>query len=319
MTPPLTVSGLVCVYPNGRGIRGVSFAAAEGEILCISGLNGSGKTTLFRVLATLSRPQEGVVLIHGFDSVRERQEARQGFFPVFDESAHLGVATGSENLGLFLALYGSEYRDRAGILSRHFNLDLDLPAGEYSKGMGRKLVLIQALLSGKSLLLLDEPTLGLDSSSRSAFFAFARDLADQGTTILYATNREGEASHADRVLYLSEGSLSTTPPGRDRVGMIELRIIREDDEQTEYLSSPDDIPGAVARALPGGIPREIRIRREGGADLVWSKAALDKAGRTPAFVRGMVIRSVEGYARRKGYHEITPDVVDEARRRIESR
>lgn len=319
MTLPLDVSDLTSIYPNGRGIRGVSFAAKEGEILCISGLNGSGKSTLFRVLATLSRPQKGAVHIRGFDSVRERQKARQEFFPVFDESAHFRFATGSENLKLFQVLYGSEDRGRAGILCRHFNLELGLPAGEYSKGMARKLVLIQALLSGKPLLLFDEPTLGLDSASRSAFFAFARELADQGSTLVYATNRAGEASHADRVLHLSGGSLSEEPPGRGPAGRIELRIIGEDDERTEYLSGPDEIPGALARALPDGLPREIRIRQGEETDLVWSKTALDKAGRAPPFVRGMVIRAVEKYARERGYREITPDVIDEVRGGIEPR
>ncbi len=319
MTQPLVVSGLTSLYPNGRGITDVSFLADEGEVLGISGANGSGKTTLFRVLSTLSRPQKGTVTIQGWDSVAEKQEARRHFFPVFDGSAHLGHATGMENLRLFLDLYGSKHLDRAGSLARHFHLDLDSPAGEYSLGMRRKLVLMQALLSGKGLLLFDEPTLGLDSSGRSAFLGFVHTLAAEGTTIVIGTNRNEEVSRVARVLFLSEGSLSDTDPGRDPAGMIELRVIREDDEQTEYVLTPEEIPEVIARLLPLGIPREIRIRSREEKDLVWSHAALEKAGRAPPFVRGMVVGIVERYAREQGYRHITPDIVDAARRKVEPR
>lgn len=319
MSLPLDVSDLTFLYPNGRGVRDVSFFAGEGEVLGISGANGSGKTTLFRVLATLSRPQKGTITIKGCDSVREKQRARQHFFPVFDGSAHLSHATGMMNLRLFLDVYGSGNLDRASSLARHFNLDLDSPAGEYSLGMRRKLVLMQALLSGKGVLLFDEPTLGLDSSGRSAFSGFANTLAAEGTTIVIGTNRKEDVSRATRVLFFSRGSLSDTDPGRDHTGMIELHVIRDDDEQTEYVLTPEEIPEVIARLLPYGIPREIRIRSREEGDLIWSNAALEKAGRAPPFVRGMVVGIVERYAREQGYRHITPDIIDAARQKVEPR
>jgi ABC-type multidrug transport system ATPase subunit len=319
MTDPLVVTGLSYLYPNGRGIQDLGFSAPAGEVLCIWGSNGSGKTTLMKVITTLYRPQKGSVQINGFDSVRQKDRARRSFFPVFDESAHIGHALGAENIAFFLELYGSAAHDRVDHIGHHFGLDLGLPVDEYSLGMKRKLVLAESLLSGKNLLLFDEPTLGLDSASRSAFFRFAGELADQGTAVVFGTNRKEEATKADRILYLEKGTISPDPPWRDPAGMIELTIQMEEDELTEYVLTPEEIPDVIARILPSGIPREIRIKCRDEGDLVWTDAALEKAARAPPMVRRMVISVVERYARDKGYRRITPEVVEEAKLRFEPR
>jgi len=319
MTEPLVAKNITYLYPNGRGIRDLCFSADTGEVLCISGSNGSGKTTLIRVLATLYRPQKGNITIRGYDAVRQKDRARRMFFPVFDESAHIGYAKGAENLAFFLDLYGTAPGDRIDHYARHFNLDLGIPAEEYSLGMKRKLILIEALLSGKSILLFDEPTLGLDSSARSAFFRFTGELSEQGTTVIFGTNRKEEASRADRILFMDAGTLSQTAPDRDPQGMIQLQITMEHEEFTEYVVSPEEIPDAIARVLPLGVPRQIRISSRDDGDLVWTDAALEKARRAPALVRRMVIGIVERYAREQGCHRITPEVVEEAKKRFEPR
>jgi ABC-type multidrug transport system ATPase subunit len=319
MTAPLVATDLTYLYPNGLGIRDLCFSAAPGEVLCIFGSNGSGKTTLIRVLATLYRPQKGTVHIHGYDAVQQKDRARQLFFPVFDESAHIGYAKGAENIDFFLDLYGSAARDRIEHYARHFSLDLALQVDAYSLGMKRKLILAEALLSGKSILLFDEPTLGLDSSSRSAFFRFTKELSEQGTTVVFGTNRKEEASRADRILFIDTGHLSASAPRADPAGMIELRIVTEHEELTEYVVTPEEIPDAISRMLPLGIPREIQIRSRDEGDLVWTDAALEKAGRALPLVRRMVISIVERYAREQGYHRITPEVLDEAKQRFEPR
>jgi ABC-type multidrug transport system ATPase subunit len=319
MTAPFVASDLTYLYPNGRGIRDIGFSAGQGEVLCISGSNGSGKTTLIKVLATLYRPQNGAVHIQGYDTVDQKEKARQSFFPVFDESAHIGFATGAENIDFFLNLYKSAARDRVDHIARHFNLDLGLPAEEYSLGMKRKLILMEALLSGKGVLLFDEPTLGLDSSSRSVFFGFIREVAEQGTTVIFGTNRKEEASRAGRVLFLEAGHLSESTPERDPAGMIELRIIMEHEEFTEYVLTPEEIPDVIARVLPSGVPREIRIRSRDEGAMVWTEAALEKVSKAPPLVRRMVVSIVERYARERGYHRITPEIVEEAKQRFEPR
>jgi ABC-2 type transport system ATP-binding protein len=319
MTDPLVVTDLTYQYPNGKGIQDLGFSARAGEVLCISGSNGSGKTTLMKVIATLYRPQKGTVLINGHDTVREKEGARRSFFPVFDESAHIGHARGAENIEFFLDLYGSATQNRIDHIGRHLSLDLALPVDEYSLGMKRKLILVEALLSGKSLLLFDEPTLGLDSASRSAFFRFAEELAGQGTAVVFGTNRKEEASKADRILYMENGNISPDSPKVNLAGMIELTIVMDQDELTEYVLTPEEIPDVIARILPAGIPREIRINSRDEGDMVWTDAALEKAGRAPPMVRRMVISVVERYARDKGYRRITPEVVEEAKQRFEPR
>jgi ABC-type multidrug transport system ATPase subunit len=319
MTEQLVAENITYLYPNGRGISDLHMTAEKGEALAVSGSNGSGKTTLIKVLSTLFRPQRGSILIGGYDAVRQKDQARRMFFPVFDESAHIGHASGAENLTFFLDLYGSAAADRIDHYARHFSLDLDLPADEYSLGMKRKLVLIEAFLSERPVLIFDEPTLGLDSAARSAFFGSIRESAEEGTTVIFGTNRAQEASRADRVLFMNTGKLSTGAPGPDPGGMIELRITMEQEEFTEYVVSPEEIPDAIARLLPFGVPQQIRIRSRSEGDLVWTDAALEKAGRAPSPVRRMVIGITERYAREKGYHRITPEVVEEARQRFEPR
>jgi ABC-type multidrug transport system ATPase subunit len=319
MTEPLVADNITYLYHNGRGIRDLSVSARTGEVLGISGSNGSGKTTLIKVLATLYRPQAGSILIKGYDAVRQRDLARRMFFPVFDESAHIGHAKGAENLAFFLDLYGSAADDRIDHYARHFKLDLGLPAEEYSLGMKRKLILIEALLSGKDILFFDEPTLGLDSSARSAFFKFIGELSGQGTTVIFGTNRKEEASRADRILFMNAGSVTPVSPDPDPQGMIELQITMEHEEFTEYVVSPEEIPDVITRLLPLGVPRQIRINSRDEGDLVWTSAALEKAGRAPPLVRRMVIGIVERYAREQGYHRITPEVVEEAKTRYEPR
>ena len=254
MTDPVVADQITYLYPNGRGVKDFSFHAGEGELLCISGSNGSGKTTLFRVLSTLYRPQNGTVLIGGHDAVLRKDLARGSLFPVFDESAHIGYATGWENLEFIQDLYRSDTRDRVEHYARHFALDLGLPVDEFSRGMKRKLLLMEALLSGKGILLFDEPTLGLDSGTRSVFFQFLRELSESGSTIIFGTNRNDEAVHAGRTLFIESGTLSPTPPEIDPEGMIELRVIMDTDEYSEFVLHAEEIPGVISRILPIGIP-----------------------------------------------------------------
>ena len=101
--------------------------------------------------------------------------------------------------------------------------------------------------------------------------------------------------------------------------MIEIRVVIEHDEFAEYVLTPEEIPDVIARVLPLGVPREIRIRSRDEGDLVWTEAALEKAGRAPPLVRRMVVGIVERYARERGYRRITPDVVEEAKQRFEPR
>ncbi len=319
MTGVVEARGITYLHPSGRGVRGASFTAEPGEILSLTGRNGSGKSTLLRVLSTLARPQAGTLLIGGVDAIREKDRARRTFFPVFDGNGHLAFATGRENLAFILGLYGGSDGGLAEDYASHFRLDLDIPVGEYSLGMKRKLLLLEALLSGRNILFLDEPTLGLDSETRSAFFRLLDEKAGKGATVVLGTNRAGEAAKGNRVLHLHDGILSDAPGGEeeDGAGLIEVRLLFESDETTEYVGEATEIPGVIARALAAGIPRRIEIRLpESGNGPVWTGEALEKIGRAPGFIRKMVTGLAEREAGERGIRVITPELVDEVKGRF---
>ena len=319
MTEPVEAQGISFLYPGGRGVREASFSAGKGEILCILGPNGSGKSTLFRVLSTLARPHGGTLLINGQDAFRHRDEARRAFFPVPDETGHLASLSGMENLEMVLGLYHDGWRDRVGHYAGHLRLDLDIPAGSYSLGMKRKLLLVEALLSGRDILFFDEPTLGLDSPAREAFFRFLEERAGAGGTVVFGTNRRDEAARAGRVIGMADGKITGEPPGDTPAGLFEVKVVMADDEFTEYALAGDEIPGIVARAITLGIPRRIEIRVPDGDEVVWTPGALEKVGRAPGFVRKMITGLAERHAREQGIRLITPEVLDEVKGRFERR
>ncbi len=171
MTESLSVDSLGFRYPGGHGFGDVSFTGSAGEVICIFGLNGSGKTTLFRVLSTLAKPQTGNYRVCGMDAVSNRDAVRRKIFPVFDSNAHFDHLSGRENIDLLMQLYGLSETGETYDIAGKFDLDLERKVSEYSLGMKRKLYLAEAFLSAREILFFDEPTLGLDSSMRSAFFS----------------------------------------------------------------------------------------------------------------------------------------------------
>jgi len=321
MSAGIGVRDLTYRYPGGRGIDGVSFEAAAGEVVCIFGWNGAGKTTLLRVLSTLVLPQAGSYAVCGIDACGDRSAARRKIFPVFDTNAHFGHLTGRENAEFFLSLYGVPHTGGMDRFAGAFGLDLDRPAGEYSLGMKRKLLLAEAFAAQRDVLLFDEPTLGLDTSVRPVFFDQVRTAADAGACVLLGTNRIEDAGAADRILLLDNGGLRPAASVEALVaGMVPVKIALADRELTEYIPSVDELPRLVAKTLALGTIRRIEIGDAGAGDLSpWTEEAEAKIRRAPPFLQAMIRSVVERYAKERGYARITPGVVDEAKTRFEQR
>ena len=215
----IQVEGLVKRYGETAALRGVGFAVRSGTVLGLLGPNGAGKTTVVRVLATLLRPDEGMVRVGGFDVTRRSGEVREligltGQYAAVDEDL-----TGYENLVVIARLLGlprADARKRAEDLLARFDLT---EAGRrlvktYSGGMRRRLDLAASLIGRPRVLFLDEPTTGLDPRSRGEVWDLVRDLVADGTTVLLTTQYLDEADRlADEIVVIDHGRVvaSGTP------------------------------------------------------------------------------------------------------------
>jgi ABC-type multidrug transport system ATPase subunit len=321
MIPGVAAEGLTYTYPGGKGVTGITFSVSPGEICCVYGKNGAGKSTLLNVLSTTCRPTGGRFTILGSDGVRDRGSARARLFPVFDENSHFETANGWENLDFFNTIYTLARMDDSDRIFRVLDLDPSVHAGSYSLGMKRKLMLAESLVSGKPVLLYDEPTLGLDSETRDRFFSLIRERAQEGATVLYGTNRVSEIGHGDRILHLTDGGMREVGSLAElEHELIPVKITTGEQVFTEHLERIEDLPTLVARMLPLGIPRTIEVLGYSPEmETFWTQEAEDAVSRAPAFVQPMIRKVVEKYARDKGYSRITGTVVDEARTRFEKR
>jgi ABC-2 type transport system ATP-binding protein len=320
MKTAIEARGLGYRYPGDRGIAEVSFDAGAGEIVCIFGWNGAGKTTLLKMLSTLVAPRSGTCRVTGSDMVRDREQVRARIFPVFDSSAHFNNLTGRENVRIILSLYGVPVTAAPDQIAGMFQLDLDQPAGEYSLGMRRKLLLVEAFSSQREILIFDEPTLGLDTGMCKVFFEQARLAAQAGACIIIGTNRIEDAGCADRIHLLNSGTLQPAASIESLVaGMIRITIMMDDRELVEYIPAIDDLPQLIKKILVLGIPKKIDIGGTGEEKSPWTDEAEEKIRRAPPFLQKMIRSLVERYAKEHGCRRITPELVDEVKGRFEQR
>jgi ABC-2 type transport system ATP-binding protein len=174
-------------------LRNVSFTVPAGQICGLLGPNGAGKTTLFRLLMGILKATEGSLRIDGRDAFEERVEVKRliGFLP--DEPVFYSYLSGREVLELSAAMHGlnvSTTMDRIAPLVAQLRLadDINNYAEDYSRGMKKKLGLLLAMLHEPKLLVLDEPTNGLDVESTHLFYDLILAKARQGTTVLFSTH-----------------------------------------------------------------------------------------------------------------------------------
>ncbi|GCE47841.1 ABC-2 type transport system ATP-binding protein [Thermosporothrix hazakensis] len=183
-----------------EALRGLHMRVKEGEIFGLLGPNGAGKTTTLRILTTLLSPDEGRILVAGFNVVRESHRVRAAIGFISQKGGTDSLSSGRENLLLQARLYGLSYgaaRKRVAELIDTLDLApfIDRLAITYSGGQRRKLDLALGLVHKPGLLFLDEPTPGLDPQSRAALWEEVRSLHAAGTTIVLTTHYLDEADH----------------------------------------------------------------------------------------------------------------------------
>lgn len=206
----VTATDLVKSYGTASALGGVSFSVDDGELFGFIGPDGAGKTSLFRILATLVEPDSGDAFVDGLHVVRDFRELRRrlGYMPGrFSLYPDLSV---EENLQFFATIFGTTVRENYDLI-RDIYGQLEpfrtRRAGALSGGMKQKLALSCALVHRPRVLLLDEPTTGVDAVSRREFWAILSRLKTEGLTIVVSTPYMDEADRCDRVALIQAGRL----------------------------------------------------------------------------------------------------------------
>jgi daunorubicin resistance ABC transporter ATP-binding subunit len=282
-SPAIEVTGLVKSFGAVTALDGVDLTVEAGSLTALLGPNGAGKTTLVRIVSTLTRPDAGRVRVLGLDVSARPQQVRArigltGQFAGLDEGL-----TGQDNLLLIGRLAGLRRRDarrRAAELARLFDVTdaIGRTVRTYSGGMRRRLDLAASLMTRPALLVLDEPTTGLDPASRGQLWSALTELRDDGTTMLLTTQYLEEADRfADMVHVLSAGRIiasGTSARLRASVGgqVVEVR-----------LADPAAAPAAVSvigrrlRLPEAAIRSEAGLVRLAAADGVGTLLAVGAA------------------------------------------
>lgn len=224
--PVLEVKDLLRRFDDLIAVDGVSFSVAQGETYGLLGPNGAGKTTTISMIAGLLEPTEGTVIVRGEPMSPKSFQAKRSIGLVPQELAIYPDLTGRENLRFFGGLYdlrGQELSERLEVVLATVGLSdrADDRASEYSGGMKRRLNIAVGLLHRPRLLILDEPTVGVDPQSRNAILESVEHLADEGMSVLYTTHYMEEAERlCDRVGIIDEGALVAEGTRRELVATV---------------------------------------------------------------------------------------------------
>ncbi|MEI7704334.1 MAG: ABC transporter ATP-binding protein [Deltaproteobacteria bacterium] len=268
----LSAEELRFAYGERMALDGVSFAIAPGEVFGFLGPNGAGKSTLFAILAGLLPPASGRLFLDGLplDPSSRALRARMGV--VFQEPSLDVKLSAEENLHLGAALFRvprDEARRRAAALLEAAGLSDRArdPVGRFSGGMRRRLEIARALIHRPEVLLLDEPTTGLDALSfRRTWEALRNCAGPGGTTVVLTTHRPDEAAFCDRLAILSRGRVVAVETPASLLSRLagDVVVVVEADEATALAAEIAERFGVPARASGD----TVAIERERGHELV---------------------------------------------------
>ncbi|MEV4421575.1 ABC transporter ATP-binding protein [Patulibacter sp. NPDC049589] len=285
-----------------EAVKGIDFRVAQGEIFGLLGPNGAGKTTTIGVITTRVRPTGGRVLVDGLD-VTTDQVAVKLRLAIVPQRPNLDRSLSAlENLTFHAAYFGfsrKARRERALELLEQVGLKgrEDDRVDQYSGGMAQRLIIARALIHRPQILILDEPTTGLDPQSRLFLWDTMRDLRERGTTLILTTHDMAEADQlCDRIAIVDHGEVIAldTPRG--------LRRLLPGEQGVEVVVVPragaaGTDPAATLGAAPGVERADVVTSAEGRTTLR-AYGAIDAAGLVPALAAGgldlVELRQLEG-------------------------
>ncbi|MDE5790170.1 MAG: ABC transporter ATP-binding protein [Muribaculaceae bacterium] len=204
------IENLSKLYGKKEALSNINLKVEKGEMFGIIGPDGAGKSTLYKIMATLLLPDSGKASIFGLDTVRDYRKLREkiGYMPErFSLYQDLTVA---ENLNFFASLFGVKIKDSYDLIAPVFSQLEKFPnrkAGALSGGMKQKLALSCALIHRPDILLLDEPTTGVDAISRNEFWEMLSKLRERDITILVSTSYMDEANRCERIAMINKGRI----------------------------------------------------------------------------------------------------------------
>jgi len=231
MSEMIAVKEISKSFGEVRAVKGISFSVEQGEIFGFLGPNGAGKTTTISMLSGLLRPDSGSITIDGMDMNSSGREIRRIMGVIPQEIALYEELSGRDNLIFWGGLYGmagGELRDR---VDRALELvDLTDRAKDavrtYSGGMKRRINLCAGLVHDPKVILLDEPTLGIDPQARIRILDVVKDLASEGKTVIYTTHYLEEAEQlCDRIAIIDEGTVHASGTLAELVELVGGRIM----------------------------------------------------------------------------------------------
>lgn len=210
MKNAVETQGLTKSYGKLVALDHVSLSVPEGSLFGLIGPDGAGKTTLYQILTTLLSPDEGNAIVAGLDVAKDyrRLRAEIGYMP--ERFSLYPDLTVMENLRFFAALFGVDIKDSLDLIAPVFGQLKEFPnrmAKALSGGMKQKLALSCALIHRPRVLLLDEPTTGVDAVSRSEFWKMLGRLKDMGITVLVSTSYMDEAERCEYVALMNRGKI----------------------------------------------------------------------------------------------------------------
>ena len=242
-------------FGQRTALSDVNLGVSRGTLFTLLGPNGSGKTTLFRIMATLIAPTAGTILIDGEDVVAEPQVARRRLGVVFQKPSLDGKLTVMENLtyhGQLYGLSGSSLTTRSRELLARFDVN-DRAADRVDKlsgGLQRRVELAKSLLHEPTVLILDEPSTGLDPGARASLMEILKSLCQEGVTCLMTTHLMEDAERCDMVAILDQGKLvALDPPAK-------LKSVVGGDVLT------------MRSSRPAALAERVRSKFQCGADVV---------------------------------------------------
>lgn len=218
MRNAIDIQGVTKRYGRLTALDKVTFSVPEGSMFGLIGPDGAGKTTLHQILTTLLAPDEGTTTVAGLDVVKDYRKLRTkiGYMP--EKFSLYQDLTVNENLQFFASLFGVGVDENFDLIAPVFSQLKKFPdrmAGALSGGMKQKLALCCALIHSPRILLLDEPTTGVDAVSRSEFWDMLATLRERGITILVSTSYMDEAERCEQIALINKGRiLDVDTPGK---------------------------------------------------------------------------------------------------------